>query len=73
MEDNELVKVVKSHRENPVKQTWGEFICSLGKAIKHFTYGRYYNTEEYQRVEAARKFVKVYDLFYNPWEKKVSM
>ena len=68
MQDNELSKTVLKKR--PELSIY-ERLCNICRALKHHTWDRYYNTEEYKRIEAARLYLKVHNTFYKPWREAV--
>ena len=66
MDDNELVKIIQKPRP---KQTYYEKIKNFYLAVKHLTYDRYFNREDYDRIEAAHKYYTVYNTFYPRWRR----
>lgn len=61
MEDNEFVKIIQKERP---ETTPTEKVINVFKALKHIVWDRWFNREEYERIELARNYLKVYNLFY---------
>lgn len=59
--DNELVKTIQ--KERPELSYWDK-TKNVGYALKHFFWDKYFNPEEYERMETAHKYLKVYKKYY---------